>query len=106
VVEYREDASTGNKPVLVVKAAALAQQFPPLALYPNPVVEELRVDGTTESLPYQITTSEGALLEKGVLTPERAIPVRHLPPGMYFLRARRQRLAGKYLEVREGVRQG
>jgi CubicO group peptidase (beta-lactamase class C family) len=95
VVEYRQDSTTGNQPVytldgnptLVLHPAAEAEQ-PMLAVYPNPVLGELRVDGALANLPYKLTTAQGSLLQEGTLTPERTISVRQLPPGLYLLRVR------------------
>jgi hypothetical protein len=96
VVEYRQDATTGNQPVytldgnpsLALHPNTDAEQQPLLAVYPNPVLGELRVDGALTSLPYKLTTPQGSLLQEGTLTPERTISVRQLPPGMYLLRVR------------------
>jgi CubicO group peptidase (beta-lactamase class C family) len=94
VVEYRQDSTTGNQPVYtldgnptLVLHPAEAEQ-PMLAVYPNPVLGELRVDGALANLPYQLTTAQGSLLQEGTLTPERTISVRQLPPGLYLLRVR------------------
>jgi CubicO group peptidase (beta-lactamase class C family) len=95
VVEYRQDSTTGNQPVytmdgnptLVLHPDAEAEQ-PLLAVYPNPVLDELRIDGALASLPYKLTTPQGSLLQEGTLTLERTISVRQLPPGLYLLRVR------------------
>lgn len=94
VVEYRQDSTTGNHPVytledsplVVLGLAGSAQQAPDLVLYPNPAYDALRVDGALTSLPYQVLTSLGALVQQGTLTPTRTIPVQQLPPGLYLLR--------------------
>jgi CubicO group peptidase (beta-lactamase class C family) len=96
VVEYRQDASTANQPVytldgnpfVLMPPANPAQPLPQLALYPNPAENEVRVDGTADDLPYQLTTAQGNTVQTGTLTRERTIPLRHLASGTYFLRIR------------------
>ena len=94
VVEYRQDATTGQQPVytledsptVVLGPTAGEPVGPTLTLYPNPAVTELRVDGALTSLPYQVTTLRGEPLQQGTLTLERTIPVQQLPPGLYLVR--------------------
>ncbi len=82
VVEYRQDASTNNQPVytldgsptVVLHPAAVDEQAPLLARYPNPALS---------SMPYQV-----AMLQASIRTPERPSPARQLSPGMYLLRVR------------------
>ena len=94
VVEYRQDTTTGNQPVytlegsptVVLAPGSDTQPAPALVRYPNPTRDALRLDGTLTSRPYQVTTSQGALWQQGLLTPARAIPVQQLEPRLYPLR--------------------
>ncbi len=93
VVEYRQDATTGNQPVYVLEGNPVlmlppAALVPQLALYPNPTLDELRVGGT-RSLPYQAAARHGALVQEGTRAPARGSAGWQPARGPYFLRIRR-----------------
>ena len=92
IVEYRNDATTGHRPVYALEGnptvalppAGRPGQSPQPPAYPDLVASEEPVRAASESLPPQAPAPTGGLTESGEdapLNPPRPLPVRHFPPG-------------------------
>lgn len=57
-----------------------------IALYPNPVKDELSVSGISENQPYQIFSMDGKLLKEGVYKSGQKVNVNKLVKGTYLLK--------------------
>ena len=96
IIEFRQDATTNNLPVYTLDGnlsmkltpSVLAWQLSQFARYPNPAQNEVRVNGSTVSLPRQLTNAQGARTQQGALTPGRTSPMRNQASGTYFRRVR------------------
>ena len=96
IIEFRQDATTNNLPVYTLDGnlsmkltpSVLAWQLSQFARYPNPAQSELWVNGSTVSLPRQLTNAQGARTQQGTLTPGRTSPMRNQASGTYFRRVR------------------
>ncbi|QNR22781.1 T9SS type A sorting domain-containing protein [Croceimicrobium hydrocarbonivorans] len=56
-----------------------------LSLYPNPTRNDLHIDGLDKPRDYTLYNSQGALLLKGRLSPNRPLTISVLPNGVYTL---------------------
>ncbi|MFB9862607.1 serine hydrolase [Rufibacter immobilis] len=102
VVEYYENAATGNLPVYTLEGnptlilnnnSVVVREAPSapaaaLMFYPNPVTTELRVQGLLEAVPYEVRNVQGISIQTGQLVPGQAIPTQGFSPGLYFFRFR------------------
>ncbi len=71
-----------------VEAASLAR----LAVFPNPAVDFIVVEGLTERVAVQIYSLQSKLVYTGMLAPAARLDVRDLQPGTYLLRVNSQTL--------------
>ena len=57
-----------------------------IKIFPNPVKDELFVNGMTSEHAYQIFSLDGKMLQAGTLSSEKSIGVNPLPKGVYLLK--------------------
>ncbi|WP_375416492.1 serine hydrolase domain-containing protein [uncultured Hymenobacter sp.] len=95
VVEYRQDAATGGRPVYTLDAnprlvlPPAAGQSPPLALRPKLVPRRLRAAAIAAGKRYPLAATEKNLTQPEDTLPAPAASAQPLPPGPYLLRIRR-----------------
>ncbi|WP_192821635.1 T9SS type A sorting domain-containing protein [Rufibacter sp. LB8] len=85
------DAKFEHSKLVAVQAGASENQGMQLALYPNPAVESIKIQGLEEAAEVEIFDLKGRRLEKLVLhqQPEAStISVKHLATGAYILHVR------------------
>jgi CubicO group peptidase (beta-lactamase class C family) len=92
VVEYRQDATTGNHPVYTLEDSPAVMLSPisstqqALALDSKPTHSKWRLRSVLASFFSQPTIPEGQLVAQGPLISGRTLPGRQLPPRPYLLR--------------------
>ncbi|QDP86364.1 T9SS type A sorting domain-containing protein [Chryseobacterium sp. SNU WT5] len=55
-------------------------------IYPNPVKEQLSVNGINKDEPFEIFSVDGKMVKSGLLSVKKSINVNSLPKGVYFLK--------------------
>lgn len=64
-----------------------------IRIYPNPVKDEISIEGITKEESYQIYAIDGGVVKSGLLSSKNSISVNTLPKGIYFLK-----MAGKNMK--------
>jgi len=76
-IEYRDNYN--------VALAGIDEVSADVEVYPNPVVDELRVNGLEPNTTYTIVSAAGAIISQGNLESSGVIPVNELSAGSYSL---------------------
>lgn len=73
---------TKDTSILAVNDAAKNE----IRIYPNPVKDQLSVDGITKDESYEIFSVDGKLVKSGMLSAKNSVGVNTLPKGVYLLK--------------------